>query len=51
MTDKDTLMNLIDEYAEVRHINGCWVYNTKTAAARQAVIEALSGVQALSTGL
>lgn len=43
-----TLMNLIDEYAEVRHINGCWVYNGKTASARQAVIEALSGVQALS---
>ena len=48
MTDKDTLMNLIDEYAEARHINGFWVHNSKTAAARQAVIEALSGVQALS---
>ena len=44
----NTLMNLLDEYAEVRHINGCWVYNSKTASARQAVIEALSGVQALS---
>ena len=41
-------MNLIDEYAEAQHINGFWVHNSKTAAARQAVIEALSGVQALS---
>ena len=41
----DTLMNLIDEYAESRHVNGCWVYNIKTAAARRAVVVALSTEQ------
>lgn len=44
----NTLMRLVDEYAEVRLVNGCWVYSSKTASARQAVIEAFSGVQALS---
>lgn len=43
----DTLMNLIDAYAETR--NRCWggIYNAKTDAARKAVIEALSWVQTL----
>lgn len=47
MTDKDTLMNLIDAYAETRHRCG-GIYNARTEAARKAVIEALSGMQALS---
>lgn len=34
------LLELIDEYAEARHTCGCWTYNVKTAAARQAVIAA-----------
>lgn len=37
-----SLLELIDEYAEARHTCGCWVYNAKTAAARQAVIAALN---------
>ena len=43
----EALIDLIDAYAETRHRCGR-VYNAKTAAARNAVIEALSGVQALS---
>lgn len=43
----EALIDLIDEYAETRHRCG-GVYNAKTEAARNAVIEALSGVQALS---
>lgn len=48
MNQKQKLLELIDQYAEARHIQGHSTYNIKTAAARQAVIEALSGVQALS---
>lgn len=44
----EALIDLIDAYAETRHRCG-GVYNAKTEAARKAVIEALSGVQALST--
>lgn len=43
----EALIDLIDAYAETRHRCGR-IYNAKTAAARNAVIEALSGVQALS---
>ena len=51
MSDTKTLIELIDEYAETRHRCGCATYNAKTEAARKAVIEALSGVQALSAEL
>lgn len=47
MSNTKTLIELIDEYAETRHRCG-GIYNAKTEAARKAVIEALSGVQALS---
>ena len=43
----DTLIDLIDTYAETRHRYGR-IHNARTEAARNAVIEALSGVQALS---
>ena len=43
----EALIDLIDTYAETRHRCG-GIYNAKTEAARKAVIEALSGVQALS---
>ena len=43
----EALIDLIDAYAETRHRCGS-IYNAKTEAARKAVIEALSGVQALS---
>ena len=43
----EALIDLIDAYAETRHRYG-GIYNAKTEAARKAVIEALSGVQALS---
>lgn len=43
----EALIDLIDAYAETRHRCG-GVYNAKTEAARKTVIEALSGVQALS---
>ena len=45
----EALIDLIDAYAETRHRCG-GIYNAKTEAARKAVIEALSGVQALSAG-
>ena len=41
------LIDLIDTYAETRHRYGR-IHNARTEAARNAVIEALSGVQALS---
>lgn len=43
----EVLIDLIDAYAETRHRCG-GIYNARTEAARKAVIEALSGVQALS---
>jgi hypothetical protein len=43
----EALIDLIDACAETRHRCG-GIYNAKTEAARNAVIEALSGVQALS---
>ena len=43
----EALIDLIDAYAETRHRYGR-IYNAKTEAARNAVIEALSEVQALS---
>lgn len=43
----EALIDLIDAYAETRHRCG-GIYNAKTEAARKAVIEALSGVKALS---
>ena len=45
----EALIDLIDTYAETRHRYGR-IYNPKTEAARKAVIEALSEVQALSAG-
>ena len=41
----EALIDLIDAYAETRHRCG-GIYNARTEAARKAVIEALSGVQA-----
>jgi hypothetical protein len=35
-------MELIDAYAEARHIGGCHTYNAKTAEARASVIAALT---------
>ena len=43
----EALIDLIDAYAETRHRYGR-IHNARTEAARKAVIEALSGVQALS---
>ena len=43
----EALIDLIDAYAETRYRYG-GIYNAKTEAARNAVIEALSGVQAQS---
>lgn len=43
----EALIDLIDAYAETRRRCG-GIYNARTEAARNAVIEALSGVQALS---
>ena len=43
----EALIDLIDAYAETHHHRG-GIYNARTEAARKAVIEALSGVQALS---
>ena len=43
----EALIDLIDAYAETRHRCGR-THNARTEAARNAVIEALSGVQALS---
>lgn len=43
----EALIDLIDAYAETRHRCG-GIYNARTEAARNAVIEALSEVQALS---
>lgn len=43
----EALIDLIDAYAETRHRCG-GIYNARKEAARKAVIEALSGVQALS---
>lgn len=50
MTETDTnaapvaedLLDLIDAYAEARHVCGCHLYNAKTAAARNAVVAALA---------
>ena len=46
-TQPEALIDLIDAYAETRHRYGR-IHNARTEAARNAVIEALSGVQALS---
>ena len=43
----DTLIDLIDTYAETRYRYG-GIYSAKTEAARKAVVEALSGMQAQS---
>ena len=45
----ESLIDLIDTYAETRHRYGR-IHNARTEAARKAVIEALSEVQALSAG-
>lgn len=54
MTETDTnaapvaedLLDLIDSYAEARHVGGCHLYNAKTAAARNAVVAALASAAA-----
>lgn len=38
----DTLMDLIDAYAEARHVGGCYTYNAKTAEARAKVVASLA---------
>ena len=38
----DTLMDLIDAYAEARHVGGCHTYNAKTAEARAKVVASLA---------
>lgn len=39
----DNLLELIDNFAETRHICGHWTYNLKSSEARQKVIVALKG--------
>ena len=39
----DSLMELIDNFAETRHTCGHWTYNVKCNEARQKVIAALKG--------
>ena len=41
-TEREALLELIDAYAEARHIGGCHTYNAKTAAARAKVVASLS---------
>lgn len=41
MTDKK-FMELVDAYAECRHRHGGYAYNSTTAIARMAVLEALA---------
>jgi hypothetical protein len=38
----ETLMELIDAYAEARHVGGCHTYNAKTAEARAKVVASLA---------
>ena len=38
----ETLMELIDAYAEARHVGGCHTYNAKTAEARAKVAASLA---------
>jgi len=43
MSNEDkALMDLIDAYAEARHISGCHTYNAKTAEARAKVVASLA---------
>ncbi|GKS85833.1 hypothetical protein AVMA1855_16795 [Acidovorax sp. SUPP1855] len=42
MADTKDLMELIDAYAESRHVNGAAEFNVTTAGARQAVVDALA---------
>lgn len=37
------LLELIDTFAELRHTQGHWTYNTKSKEARNAVIAAIKG--------
>ena len=39
----DSLLELIDNFAETRHTCGHWTYNLKSNEARQKVIAALKG--------
>lgn len=39
----DSLLDLIDNFAETRHTCGHWTYNLKSSEARQKVITALKG--------
>lgn len=41
-TEREALLELIDAYAEARHVGGCHTYNAKTAEARNAVIAKLA---------
>jgi hypothetical protein len=38
----ETLMELIDAYAEARHVGGCHTYNAKTAEARAKVVASVA---------
>lgn len=40
--ERDALMDLIDAYAEARHVGGCHTYNAKTAEARAKVVASLA---------
>ena len=40
--ERDALMDLIDAYAEARHVGGCHTYNAKTAEARAKVVDSLA---------
>lgn len=40
--EREALMDLIDAYAEARHVGGCHTYNAKTAEARAKVVASLA---------
>ena len=46
MNQKQKLLELIDQYAEARHIQGHSTYNIKTAAARREVEDAAGALLA-----
>ena len=43
--EREALMDLIDAYAEARHVGGCHTYNAKTAEARAKVVASLAAGQ------
>jgi hypothetical protein len=40
--EREALMDLIDAYAEARHVGGCHTYNAKTAEARDKVVASIA---------